>query len=82
MHRILITNIIHSIYSINLIANMIIHYKVFLNLDNKTMITFDKFFNAFKKNWSIDDQIVFYGASKDFVQLIETLDIILKKKLN
>ncbi len=45
------------------------------------MGNFDIFFKEFKKNWSTNDQIVFYGASKDFVQLIETLDIILENKI-
>ena len=39
-------------------------------------------FENFKKEWLDVDRIFFYGASKDYVQLIETLDLILKKKIN
>jgi hypothetical protein len=41
---------------------------------------FNNDLNKFKKIFLKEDKILFYGASKDFVLLIETLDHILKKK--
>ncbi len=43
---------------------------------------FVDFLDNFKKKWSSTTDVVFYGASKDFVLLIESLDILLSKKLN
>jgi organic radical activating enzyme len=43
---------------------------------------FNNDLNKFKKIFLKEDKILFYGASKDFVLLIETLDHILKKKIN
>ena len=37
-------------------------------------------FDIFMSRWSIDDEYVLYGASKDACQLIETFDNILSKK--
>ena len=48
-----------------------------------TLLNSHKYFQQFKNNW-IDvkhKKTIFYGASKDFVQLIETLDIILDENL-
>ena len=46
------------------------------------MKVFEKYLNEFNKKFLNSKKIVFYGASKDFVQLIETLDILLKPKLD
>ena len=48
-----------------------------------TLLNSHKYFQQFKNNW-IDvkhKKTIFYGACKDFVQLIETLDIILDENL-
>tara|TARA_X000000950_G_scaffold263678_1_gene336139 strand:+ start:29 stop:343 length:315 start_codon:yes stop_codon:yes gene_type:complete len=44
--------------------------------------SFSFFLKNFKRKWSTTSEVIFYGASKDFVLLIETLDILLTKKLN
>ena len=48
-----------------------------------TLLNSHKYFQQFKNNW-IDvkhKKTIFYEACKDFVQLIETLDIILDENL-
>jgi len=42
---------------------------------------FKLFLNNFDKQFSKSNELVFYGASKDLAQLLESLDILLKKKI-
>lgn len=46
------------------------------------LTNFSEFYENFKTKWTGSPDVVFYGASKDFVLLIESLDILLTKKLN
>ena len=39
-------------------------------------------FDKFIQTWNPNNDYVLYGASKDCVQLIESLDVILDKKIN